>query len=130
MAQRCLSGYTTTKASPYVYSAGGWTCVMDLVMPCMDEYVVMSYNTDPAKAASRVLEQAKYATKFSLEDRRMPRVFARMETGKGVGRNTSYGDTPGKESKAAVLNDMLTIERTLQPLSAFGGVLVHHWAAW
>jgi hypothetical protein len=113
-----------------VYWSGGDTGVMDLIMPMVDEYVVMSYNTDPANAASRVLEQAKYATRQVSDGRKMPRVMGSVETARGVGRNVSYGDTPGKASKQIVLEDILAIEQPLRQHAAFGGMAIHHWAAW
>ncbi|KAK5126683.1 hypothetical protein LTR85_009617 [Meristemomyces frigidus] len=106
------------------------TCIQDLIMPLLDEYVIMSYNTDPANAASRVLQQARYASAKALEGCKMPRVLGSLETERGAGRNVSYGDTPGKEFKTAVLNDIGTIEEMLQKYPAFHGMAIHHWAAW
>ncbi|KAK3674919.1 hypothetical protein LTR78_005263 [Recurvomyces mirabilis] len=113
-----------------VYWSGGYTCVMDLVMPLMDEYVVMSYNTDPANATKRIVTQAAHATKQAVEGSKMPRILGSVETAKGVGRNISYGDTVGKQSRTAVLRDVRVIEEELAEYPAFAGMAIHHWAAW
>ena len=105
-------------------------CVMDLIMPLVDEYVAMSYNTDPANAAGRAAEQARYASSLIQTGGHIPRVLGSLETAKGVGANISYGDTPGKESKLAVLVDLEKIEGILEKYPAFSGMAIHHWAAW
>ncbi|KAK5129730.1 hypothetical protein LTR08_002941 [Meristemomyces frigidus] len=102
--------------------SGGRECVMELLMPLLDEYVVMSYNTDPANAASRVVQQAIYASRQMRAGRKMPRVLGAVEVGKGVGRGVSYSDTLGKASKAVVLDDIGAIERILSGYEAFSGM--------
>ncbi|KAK0891579.1 hypothetical protein LTR91_024573 [Friedmanniomyces endolithicus] len=66
-------------------TAGGHTGVMNLLMPILDEYVVMSYNTDPPSTASRVLQQAMYASQQASAGQEMPRVLGGVEVGHGVG---------------------------------------------
>lgn len=102
--------------------------VMRHMMALLDEYVVMSYNTDPLNAASRVVAQAAYASTLPAASR--PRVFASMEVGAGVGANVSYADTPGKTSKVVVMRDMEAIVEALGLHEAFGGVALHHWSSW
>lgn len=102
--------------------------VMKLMMLLLDDYVVMSYNTNPLEAARRVATQAAYASTMPAELR--PRVYASMEVAAGVGVNVSYGDTPGKISKAVVMQDMKAIIETLSQHSAFAGVALHHWSSW
>lgn len=102
--------------------------VMKHMMQLLDEYVVMSYNTSPSNAASRVDVQAAYASTLPAALR--PRVFASMELTAGVGPNVSYADTPGKNSKAVVLQDMRIIAETLGHHSAFKGMCFHHWSSW
>ncbi|CAJ2507879.1 Uu.00g090650.m01.CDS01 [Anthostomella pinea] len=107
------------------------TSVMELIMPLLDEYVVMSYNTIPTTAANFVSEQAKYASDQARNGSvKMTRVLGAVETAKGIGQGVSYGDTPGKDSRTAVLEDTNTIESGLARYSAFGGLAIHHWAAW
>lgn len=106
------------------------TCIMELIMPLLDEYVVMSYNTDPAIAAGRILQQVRYACAQTLEGNKAVRVLGSVETAKGAGKDVSYGDTPGKESRAAVLDDISIIEGTLRKYPAFRGMAIHHWAGW
>lgn len=102
--------------------------VMKYMMPLLDEYVVMSYNTSPSNAASRVAVQAAYASTLPTASR--PRVYGSMEVSTGVGANVSYGDTAGKNSKTVVMQDMAVMNETLRQHSAFRGIAFHHWASW
>ena len=98
------------------------------MMGVTDDYVVMSYNTDPLNAAARVAAQAAFASQLPAEVR--PRIISAMETNPGVGATISYGDTPGKQSRACVLTDMATISRQLEIYPAFAGVSLHAWRGW
>lgn len=98
------------------------------MMGVTDDYVVMSYNTDPMNAAARVAAQAAFASQLSADVR--PRIIAAMETNPGVGTTISYGDTPGKQSRAAVRADITTITRQLEIYPAFAGVSLHAWRGW
>ena len=98
------------------------------MMGVTDDYVVMSYNTDPVNAAARVAAQATFASKLPADAR--PRIIAAMETNPGVGATISYGDTPGKQSRSVVLTDMATISRQLEIYPAFAGVSLHAWRGW
>ncbi|KAI7468185.1 hypothetical protein KC357_g6834 [Hortaea werneckii] len=102
--------------------------VMKYMMPLLDEYIVMSYNTDPANAASRVEAQANYASTLPVGKR--PRVYAAMEVSPHVGETVSYGDTPGKNSKSVVLRDRARMEEILGRHEAFAGVTIHYWTTW
>jgi len=102
--------------------------VMKHMVPLLDEYVVMSYNTSPSNAASRVAAQAAYVSELPAASR--PRVYASMEVSAGVGESVSYADTPGKNSKAVVLQDMETIIAMLSQYPAFKGVALEHWSSW
>ncbi|KAI7065311.1 hypothetical protein KC340_g10805 [Hortaea werneckii] len=102
--------------------------VMKYMMLLLDEYIVMSYNTDPANAANRVEAQATYASTLPVGNR--PRVYAAMEVSPNVGETVSYGDTPGKNSKSVVLQDRARIEGILGGQEAFAGVAIHYWTAW
>jgi hypothetical protein len=102
--------------------------VMKFMMEFIDDYVVMSYNTNPTNAASRVAAQAAYANTLPFNSR--PRVYGSVETNEGVGSGISYGDTAGKKSKAVVLADMQTIESILKPNPSFCGLAIHDWNGW
>ena len=102
--------------------------VMKHMMPLLDEYVVMSYNTHPPNAAGRVSVQAAYASTLPAASR--PRVYASMEVAVGVGENVSYGDTVGKNSKGVVMQDLEDIVGALGAHEAFAGVALHHWESW
>jgi hypothetical protein len=97
-----------------------------VVMGMVDDYVVMSYNTDPLTAADHVAAQAALASAL-LPDTKV-RVSAAMETHKGEGVAVSYADTQGKQSKAMVLVDMAVIQKALERYPAFAGVSIEDWA--
>ncbi len=99
-----------------------------LMMGYTDDYVVMSYNTDPDNAAGRVAGQAAFAGKLPADIR--PRILAAMETDKGIEAHVSYGDTPGKATKAAVLADRTALADRLRAYPAFAGVSIHAWSGW
>ncbi len=92
-----------------------------------DQYVVMSYNTDPANAANRVIGEAQYLSSLPAANR--PRLMASVETVVGVapGAPTSYGDSATKNNRTAVLADMQRISILLGGYSAFGGMAIHQW---
>ena len=98
------------------------------MMGVTDDYVVMSYNTDPLNAAGRVAAQAAFASRLPPDVR--PRILAAVETDKGVGATISYGDTPGKQSKSAVIADMAVIADQLKIYPAFAGISLHSWRGW
>ncbi|KAI6909764.1 hypothetical protein KC318_g3813 [Hortaea werneckii] len=102
--------------------------VMKYMMPLLDEYIVMSYNTDPANAANRVEAQATYAS--TLPAGKRPQVYAAMEVSPNVGETVSYGDSSGKNSKSVVLRDRARIEEILGGHEAFAGVAIHYWTTW
>ena len=103
-------------------------CVSRYMMQFVDDYIIMSYNTDPANAASRVQSQAKYAS--TLPESSRPRIYGGVETVAGAGATVSYADTAGKQSKAVVLADIQTITKTLSTFSAFHGMNLHAWEGW
>jgi hypothetical protein len=100
--------------------------VMKHIMPLIDDYVVMSYNTDPANAANRLKGELQFADTLTNG----PRVYAAVETHTGVGSTISYGDSPTKDSKAAVLNDIKIIDEQLSVSKSFAGVSIHDWVGW
>ena len=102
--------------------------VMKFMMGIVDDYIVMSYNTNPNNAAGRVLAQATYADTIPLSIR--PRVYGGVETNKGVGSGISYGDTAGKNTKTAVLADIRIIESILKKHPSFCGIDIHDWNGW
>ncbi len=99
-----------------------------LMMGYTDDYVVMSYNTDPENAAGRVAGQAAFASQLPADVR--PRILAAMETNPGVEAHVSYGDTPSKATKAQVLADRAALADRLRLYPAFAGVSLHAWSGW
>ncbi|KAH8657735.1 hypothetical protein BX600DRAFT_468064 [Xylariales sp. PMI_506] len=102
--------------------------VMKYMMTLVDDYVVMSFNTDPLNAAARVQMQASYASK--LPAAWQPRVYGSVETTAGVGTNVSYGDTPGKNARKVVLEDLERITGILRRCPAFKGMAIEQWSGW
>lgn len=98
------------------------------MMNYVDEYIVMTYNTNPQNAASRAQAQAQYASTLPAGAR--PRVSAAVETHKGPGATVSYGDNSTKNSRQAVLADMAIIQSILGVNAAFSGVNIHDWEGW
>jgi hypothetical protein len=101
--------------------------VMQAIMGHVDQYLAMTYNTDPTNAANRALGEVSYADTLGPNH---PLVFAAVETNSGVGRGVSYGDDAVKDTRAAVLADMQAIHDQLASHPSFGGVNIHDWTGW
>ncbi|MFN3402974.1 MAG: Ig-like domain-containing protein [Cytophagaceae bacterium] len=102
--------------------------VMEHIMNYLDDYFIMSYNTNPNSVIDRVKGELAYASTLPASSR--PRVWAGAETHCGVGTNVSYCDTPGKNSKTTVNNDIITIENNLKNYAAYAGFNIHDWQGW
>jgi hypothetical protein len=102
--------------------------VMKHMMDIVDEYAVMSYNTNPVNAANRVIGELEYAD--TLAPDRRPRVFAGVETHQNVGATISYGDHATKNSKSAVLIDIEEIDSLLGKYKSYEGTNIHDWVGW
>jgi len=100
--------------------------VTHFFMEMLDDYAVMSYNTNPSNIANRVLGKLQYANKLP----KPPRVFAGIETHTGVGSGISYGDTGTKNNKTAVVTDLNTLFGILDANPTFAGVNIHDWEGW
>jgi len=128
-AAAVLSSTENYYGEPLTVSYDGRTdSVGHLMMPYVDDYIVLTFNTDPANAAGRVSAQAAYASVLPADVR--PRVFGAIEIEAGNGSTISYGDTPGKRSRAVVVQDIGKIEAILKSDSAFAGVSIHSWEGW
>jgi len=109
------------------------TCMMDLIMPLCDEYMVMSCVSDPAFAARRTLQQARHASVKEMEGHKMPRVLCSLDATKDAGICVPIGDPrnpPEKDARAAMLKHLAKMERTMQKYPAFSGIAIHDWCAW
>jgi hypothetical protein len=99
------------------------------LMRFIDDYVVMTYNVDPANAAGRATSALAYASSLPALGR--PRVSASMETHTlGEPNTVSYADVPAKNFKSVVLQDRTTMRNTLSTYSAFGGISLHDYVGW
>lgn len=109
-----------------VVHGGSRKNVINVMMPLVDDYLIMSYNVDPNNAANRVIGELKYADTLANP----PKVYAAVETHKGVGATISYGDHATKATKAAVIKDIDVLYGTLGQYKSFGGVAIHDWEGW
>ena len=101
--------------------------LMQHLMPVVQDYVIMSYNTNPANVIRRIGGELKYAD--SLRNLR-PRILFGLETHAGAGVHVSYADTPSKNTMAAVLSDFESISRMASEHASFGGGAIHDWEGW
>jgi len=100
--------------------------VTHFLMGLVDDYCVMSYNTSPPNIANRVASKLAYADTLAAP----PRVFGGVETHTGVGAGVSYGDTPPKNTKRAIVADLDAVFGLLDRHPTFAGMNVHDWDGW
>jgi hypothetical protein len=113
---------------PVLATVEGQTAdVTHFLMAIIDDYCIMSYNTNPLNAANRVVTKLQYADTLRQNQ---PRVSAAVETHLGAGQTVSYADTPPKNNKAAVISDIDIIFTTLAHHPSFAGVNIHDWVGW
>lgn len=110
-------------------------CVMDLIMPLVDEYIVLSAKADPARIAARTLGAVRYSSALLLKGQEMPRVLASLHVPPGGPKQHSSGDESLKESSSIttvkdMTSVMTSVERLLEKYDGFGGMMIHDWAAW
>lgn len=99
--------------------------VLEHIMPYLDHYCIMSYNTSPANVINRCTGEITYANSLPAASR--PLVWAGLETHCGIGSGISYCDTPGKNSKGALWTDVATIESSLSTHISYAGINIHDW---
>ena len=97
------------------------------LMAIVDDYCIMSYNTNPLNAANRVVTKLQYADTLSPNQ---PRVSAAVETHIGAGHTVSYADTPPKNNRGAVITDIDILFTILSVHPSFAGVNIHDWVGW
>lgn len=103
------------------------TCAMEIVMPMLDQYIVMSLHSDPARTASRTMAQARFASNGISRGEHMPRVLASVAVSKDLGREVLHADRPSRQNRATVLDDVAKIQRVLSKYPAFGGIAIRDW---
>ena len=101
--------------------------VMQQLMELVQDYVIMSYNTDPANVMRRIEGELAYADTLGAA---APRILFALETHRGPGLRVSYGDTPGKASRSAVRADYEVISRAAARHRTFAGGAIHDWEGW
>ncbi|MEO7162563.1 MAG: hypothetical protein ABI041_06565, partial [Bdellovibrionia bacterium] len=99
--------------------------LMKHMMQILNDYVVMSYNTNPRNAANRLKGELAYADTLPVSNR--PRVFGGLETHPGSGMNVSYADTAGKNNRTTVIQDIQTIQEILGEHDSFCGINLSDW---
>lgn len=131
----CYGGDPCTEPVRVPHSVNGITTrvpVLERLMSTLrqdDQYIVMSYNTNPGNAAGRVSAEAAYASSLPLSIR--PFVMGSVETNPGVGDSgVSYGNHTSKNTKAAVLADMQRFNVILGSNTAYAGMAIHDWYGW
>jgi Secretion system C-terminal sorting domain len=102
--------------------------VMQHIMPYLDDYCIMTYNTNTANVLNRVQGELAYAESLPATSR--PRIWLSGETHCGVGAQVSYCDTPGKNTKNTVYSDIATIEASASKFTCYAGYNVHDWEGW
>lgn len=98
--------------------------MMKHMFAIVDEYHIMSYQTNITKLISRIKTELTYGSAIGKG------VFAGIETNKGRGPLVTYGDNPTKNTKTAVLLDIAILEKNLEGYSAFCGVNIHDFVGW
>eukprot|EP00834_Sanchytrium_tribonematis_P000653 NODE_12_length_54577_cov_0.384100.p18 type:complete len:306 gc:universal NODE_12_length_54577_cov_0.384100:4166-5083(+) len=86
----------------------------------VNEIHFMAYNTDPLNVKSRVDTKLQYLSKYTKV-----KACVGLETNSDVGETVSYGDTPGKNSKRALMRDISKLESLLKIFTAFKGICIH-----
>lgn len=89
----------------------------------IDNIALMTYNTNP----QNVILRARYEMNESYEASGNPQVGYSIETHTGVGSGISYGDTAGKQTKAAALADMAIIKGQFEGNPSFVYENIHDW---
>jgi hypothetical protein len=95
------------------------------LMPLVAQHVVMSYNTSPENVIERVRGEFEHGDVLGV-----PRVMFALEVHPGAGKNVSYANTPGRNSRAAVLSDIAMVERVLKDRPSYLGWSIHDWRGW
>lgn len=103
--------------------------ITEAIMENTDEYILMTYNTDPVQVASMATHALEMAENTRRKNHAV-QVFTSIETQKGLGMGVSYGDEPMKNTQHIVLSDILTIQKALAKHPSFAGVGIHDWLGW
>ncbi len=91
----------------------------------IDVICVMSYVTSTAKLVDRIRYEAEAAAAMpSIQ------IGNSIETVAGVGQGISYGDTRGKQTKAAALADLNAAAAMYSGLPAYNWTNIHDWSGW
>ena len=108
---------------PITCAYGGSTKnVLEHLAALSDQIVFMNYNTNPVNQVSRI--------SYEVSASAPAEVMSGIETVAGVGNNVSYGDTAGKQTKAAALADLQILRERYGNYPSFVGDALHDWSGW
>ncbi len=91
----------------------------------IDVICVMSYVTSTVKLIDRIRYEAEAATAIPTIQ-----IGNSIETVAGVGQGISYGDTKGKQTKAAALADLNAAAAMYSGHPAYSWTNIHDWSGW
>lgn len=107
---------------PLICTYGGVTQNVFLhIAANADDIVIMNYSTNPLNQIARIGYEVPSSTAW---------LATAIETHPGVGSGVSYADTPGKQSKAAVLADLSAVRARYALYPRFIGDAIHDWVGW
>ena len=95
------------------------------MMGIVNDYNIMSYNTNLNNVVNRVIGEVTYANGLPAATR--PKVRAGIETHKGVGAGISFGDTPGMDNRTTVNNFLNELDTALGGNPSYCGTNIHDW---
>ena len=95
------------------------------MMNIVNDYNIMSYNTNLNNVVNRVIGEISFANTLPTATR--PKVRAGIETHKGVGNGISFGDTPGKDNRTTVMAFLDELDATLKDNPSYCGTNIHDW---
>lgn len=86
-----------------------------------DDIVIMNYSTNPLNQIGRISGELAMS---------LAPMATAIEAHTGPGSGVSYGDTTGKQSKAAALADLATVRARYANYPRFKGDAIHDWVGW
>nr|POE77365.1 hypothetical protein CFP56_09012 [Quercus suber] len=105
-------------------------CIMELIMPLVDEYVVLSCHADPGWIANRTLDALEYASKQVMGGHEMPRVVASIDLYFQGRRTGEHIDELPAVPRELVRENMAATEYLLEKYDAFDGMIINDLDAW
>ncbi|EMC94657.1 hypothetical protein BAUCODRAFT_25802 [Baudoinia panamericana UAMH 10762] len=108
----------------YTGKHGTRMCVMELIMPVVDEYLVLNHKTEFANVAKFISAPAEYASDMAGSGQRMPHVLGSFPVTDSAGQKESH-----REAIVKITKDISSLEAMLQLCPTFAGLALHDWEA-